>query len=907
MSGRSVPTTPVGKGGDEPGTPSAGDNWSEDPAEKVVQLTRQLKVARGQLDKKSDLCDKLAEDIHDLEKDLETRDTSAQEARQQLNAAGAELRAAAAARATDFAKQESEVRELEGRLKGQEARQEAKVGELEGAATKLREECKASVQRSEEREAVVTARTEEAARLRRCLTGEEAATAQKAEAHKKLEQVLHAAKEEWSRREAALEGAREAQLAAESASCAQRLKEEADKARRVELELGELRAEAEEASRLEAQVAARAEDSEAGLRKAEAKLAQGATASQAAEEKARVELQAQVRSREALSVALKSEAATLREKVAAARKSGEELRASKEECRRLEASASKQMAASEALQEKVGELTGEARQLRASLSTAEDAARQVAQLEARLVASEDSAEQGRSAAVEAARLEAGKEAERAAKKAALEEHSATAAVREQESEGRLKALQVELAASKRAASEAQGREAAALSRIERLEKTLREEREMQQEAMQLLEQHRVDGQEDQGERDQELEHLSSELEQKESDIMEIHFDMVNLRNRLSDQATTLEQSQEELEKGRALVEEKEEKLQHAMKRQQEVVAQMNEATGRLQAQVSQLSNDLDCSKKAYQSLDEHTRAVIDRLEAQTEQLIAEKELGGRRNRPLTAGEIEGSKTRGEKAPRATFGRSWDNGLGLVCQVSFQIACGVARGRWFSLDLSPLQDRLRAESEKEVAALRAELERHEEGAEALKRELEGKLLEGSEGSKQALEQLELVLRQQAPPSCTTLRAHARCAYTTNAVIRPHESLTNPPSGKGGEPLQVQEGVRQGRRVEGRRERAEALYAPRPLQESKTAACEAEAQDSLTQLQEQLAEEAGKLETLAKEDAALRGQLQQHTDAWRTHNGSSGNHGVLHSSSRVQHFCHRHRGQPDPLGSLSDERT
>merc|ERR1719382_2392303 len=84
-------------------------------ADDVVQLSRQLKLVRGQLDKKSDLCDQLAQELHRLEEQLEVKDSACRESRSLYIAAGAELRAAAHAGAAERSEREAEALSLRRR------------------------------------------------------------------------------------------------------------------------------------------------------------------------------------------------------------------------------------------------------------------------------------------------------------------------------------------------------------------------------------------------------------------------------------------------------------------------------------------------------------------------------------------------------------------------------------------------------------------------------------------------------------------------------------------------------------------------------------------------------------------------------------------------------------------------
>uniref|UniRef100_A0A7S4T332 Uncharacterized protein n=2 Tax=Alexandrium monilatum TaxID=311494 RepID=A0A7S4T332_9DINO len=204
----------------------------------------------------------------------------------------------------------------------------------------------------------------------------------------------------------------------------------------------------------------------------------------------------------------------------------------------------------------------------------------------------------------------------AALESRLEEQSRVAADRLAAAEASAHQPKLEVETLRRELSESTEREAG-------LMKALQQEKELHDEALSMLHQQRIEGQALNVELRQELEQFSGGIEQKEDEIMNIHFEMVGLQNKLHDQMRLFSENSEELKQGREQLAEKDGRLQHALRRQEELVVQMNEATSKLQEKVAQLSHELEGSRAAYQTLEQHTQAVIGRLESEREALLME--------------------------------------------------------------------------------------------------------------------------------------------------------------------------------------------------------------------------------------------------------------------------------------------
>lgn len=122
---------------------------------------------------------------------------------------------------------------------------------------------------------------------------------------------------------------------------------------------------------------------------------------------------------------------------------------------------------------------------------------------------------------------------------------------------------------------------------------------------------------------QELKNVSAGLEQKEEDILSISFSMVELQNRLRDQGRLVMENADAFQIASEELADKEEDLEKAVARQQELLKEMNSVSSELEAKVAKLTQELDGSKASYQALQEQTCSVIRSLETHRDKLIEE--------------------------------------------------------------------------------------------------------------------------------------------------------------------------------------------------------------------------------------------------------------------------------------------
>ncbi|OLQ07271.1 hypothetical protein AK812_SmicGene9378 [Symbiodinium microadriaticum] len=209
--------------------------------------------------------------------------------------------------------------------------------------------------------------------------------------------------------------------------------------------------------------------------------------------------------------------------------------------------------------------------------------------------------------------------------------------------------------------------------LERLSQELANERDLHQEASRLL----------QGQREQrdakvqmlqeELRNLSDGLAQKEEDMLNIQFSMVELQNRCSDQGALVEENADAFQKASEELAEKEEALEQAVQRQQELRQQMSAASTALQGQVRQLSQELEhcqAAKSTAQSAlsrlqDENASLAAQLLQANTEmeslrERLHEQEAAAVRRQTQLEDEIQeragaGSDRRSTPEPGADHG------------------------------------------------------------------------------------------------------------------------------------------------------------------------------------------------------------------------------------------------------------
>ncbi|CAE8678814.1 unnamed protein product [Polarella glacialis] len=159
--------------------------------------------------------------------------------------------------------------------------------------------------------------------------------------------------------------------------------------------------------------------------------------------------------------------------------------------------------------------------------------------------------------------------------------------------------------------------------VQQLQQELAKERELHQEALRLLQAQREDRDHNVCELQQEMRDLGAGWEQREEDILSIQFSMVELQNRLKDQAALVAENADAFQIASEDLAEKEDDLEKASHRQQELLKEMNEVSGQLQAKVKQLSQELEGSKASYRALEQQTSSVVQRLEADRDVLSCE--------------------------------------------------------------------------------------------------------------------------------------------------------------------------------------------------------------------------------------------------------------------------------------------
>ena len=151
---------------------------------------------------------------------------------------------------------------------------------------------------------------------------------------------------------------------------------------------------------------------------------------------------------------------------------------------------------------------------------------------------------------------------------ASEERAEAAAVAEAAAEGARSAerrLQCELAELRTSVETAGAREA-------ELRIALQQERELHGATLRLLHEQRLRSTAQASELQEKIQHVWGALERKGEDPMAIQFAMVDLQNRLTEQARACEDSVKEFKEGRAQLAKQDERVE----RQQELTIQMDE-------------------------------------------------------------------------------------------------------------------------------------------------------------------------------------------------------------------------------------------------------------------------------------------------------------------------------------------
>jgi len=172
-----------------------------------------------------------------------------------------------------------------------------------------------------------------------------------------------------------------------------------------------------------------------------------------------------------------------------------------------------------------------------------------------------------------------------------------------------------LQAGRRAASAAAEREA-------KLQKVL-DEKEHYELALREVQRRERDSAEKSLELRQELSDLSANLSQKEDDVMTIQFDMATLQLRMRDQISLVMENADAFQHASEELADKDDLLEKAQTRQEELLGQMNEVSTELQEKVMCLTKELEGSRSAYGALEEQTKSVVSRLEADRDALSSE--------------------------------------------------------------------------------------------------------------------------------------------------------------------------------------------------------------------------------------------------------------------------------------------
>jgi len=158
--------------------------------------------------------------------------------------------------------------------------------------------------------------------------------------------------------------------------------------------------------------------------------------------------------------------------------------------------------------------------------------------------------------------------------------------------------------------------------MEELRRDLSRERELHDEAMRLLKAVRAQGDEEMLQLQEELVQMSDGVEQKEEEILTIQFDMVALQNSLADQAQLVASNAEMFQMASEELAEKDERLEKAMEKQEELMAQIL-SLSELQEKVGKMSHELEGRKVAYQTLEEQTTVKVADLKSDRDALAAE--------------------------------------------------------------------------------------------------------------------------------------------------------------------------------------------------------------------------------------------------------------------------------------------
>mmetsp|Transcript_3724 Transcript_3724/g.9599 ORF Transcript_3724/g.9599 Transcript_3724/m.9599 type:complete len:665 (+) Transcript_3724:128-2122(+) len=190
---------------------------------------------------------------------------------------------------------------------------------------------------------------------------------------------------------------------------------------------------------------------------------------------------------------------------------------------------------------------------------------------------------------------------------------------------RIAELEAEVEALRRESWEASEREAALATEKSRLQAALVTEKELHEEAVRLMRAQRANVPETSAELRQELKEVSATLTEKEEEILSIQFDMVSLQNRMADQIKLVTENANAFQSAAEELADKDELLEKAGQKQEELHAQMKEISVSLRAKVARLTQELDGTRLSYQTLEEHSKAAVARLEADRDALSDELE------------------------------------------------------------------------------------------------------------------------------------------------------------------------------------------------------------------------------------------------------------------------------------------
>lgn len=165
--------------------------------------------------------------------------------------------------------------------------------------------------------------------------------------------------------------------------------------------------------------------------------------------------------------------------------------------------------------------------------------------------------------------------------------------------------------------------ALAAERESELRIELAREKEMHDHCLRLLTHRKVEGDQVVSEMEAEMTHISTELEQKEEDVLNIQFEMIDVKNRLEDTAKEVMEKADAVQRAAQELADKDDKLSEATQKQEELMAQLSEVTTNFAKKVTSLSEELAGSRAAYQTLEEKMRTVVAQLEIDRDSVALE--------------------------------------------------------------------------------------------------------------------------------------------------------------------------------------------------------------------------------------------------------------------------------------------